>query len=77
MLKKEHKAAENCHVCLKPFVDPKNRKVRDHYTELSRDAGHNNCNLKYQILDFVPIAFHNLSGYDAHLFIKELLRDVL
>ena len=28
--------------------------------------------MKYRIPDFVPIAFHNLSGYDAHLFIKEL-----
>ena len=74
VLKREHEAAESCHICLKPFDDPGNRKVRDHchYTGLYRGAAHNNCNLKYKIPDFVPIAFHNLSGYDAHLFIKEL-----
>ena len=51
-------------------------KVRDHchYTGLYRGAAHNNCNLKYRIPDYIPIVFHNLSGYDAHLFIKELGR---
>ena len=74
--KREHKAAENCHICLKEFNDPKNKKVRDHchYTGLYRGAAHNNCNLKYRIPDYIPIVFHNLSGYDAHLFIKELGR---
>ena len=28
--------------------------------------------MKYKIPDHIPIAFHNLSGYDVHLFIKEL-----
>ena len=36
VLKREHKAAEKCHICLKEFNDPKNKKVRDHclYTGL-------------------------------------------
>ena len=74
--KREHKAAEKCHICLKGFNDPKNKKVRDHchYTGDYRGAVHNNCNLKYKIPDHIPIVFHNLSGYDAHLFIKELGR---
>ena len=74
VLKREYEAAKSCHICLKPFGDPENRKVRDHchYTGLYRGAAHNNCNMKYRIPDFVPIAFHNLSGYDAHLFIREL-----
>ena len=56
--------------------DPRNRKVRDqcHYTGLYRGAAHNNCNLKYLIPGYIPTAFHNLSGYDTHLFIKELGR---
>ena len=29
-LKREHKAAEKCHICLKEFNDAKNKKVRDH-----------------------------------------------
>ena len=74
--KREHEAAEKCHICLKEFNDPRNRKVRDHchYTGLYRGAAHNNCNLKYLIPDYIPSVFHNLSGYDAHFFIKELGR---
>jgi hypothetical protein len=36
VLKSEHLAAERCHICLQPFTDPANRKVRDHchYTGL-------------------------------------------
>ena len=53
-----------------------NRKVRPHchHTSLYRRAAHNNCNLKYLIPDYIPTEFHNPSGYDAHLFIKELGR---
>ena len=71
---KAHREAETCHICLKAFDDPENRKVRDHchYTGLYRGAAHNTCNLRYKMPDHIPIAFHNLSGYDAHLFIKEL-----
>ena len=39
---------------------------------LYRGAAHNNCNLKYRIPYHIPTVFHNLNGYDAHLFIKEL-----
>ena len=60
----------------KEFNNPRNRRVRDHfhYTGEYRGAAHNNCNLKYKIPDHIPIVFHNLIGYDAHLFIKELRR---
>ena len=76
VLKREHKAAEKCHICLKEFNDPQNKKIRDHchYIGLYRGPAHNNCNLKYRIPDHISIVFHNLSGYDAHLFIKELGR---
>ena len=30
--------------------------------------------MKYRIPDHIPIVFHSLSDYDAHLFIKELGR---
>ena len=74
MLMREHDTAEKCHICLKEFNDRRNRKVRDHchYAGLYQGATHNDCNLKYKIPDHIPIVFHNLSGYDAHLFIKEL-----
>ena len=60
---------------MKPFDDPENnQKVRDHchYTGLYRGAARNSCNLQYKIPKHIPIVFHNLSGYDAHLFIREL-----
>ena len=62
-----------CHICLYPFKD-KDRKVRDHchYTRKYRGAAHSKCNLKYKIPGHIPMIFHNLSGYDAHLFIREL-----
>ena len=74
VLRTEHEAAEKCHICLKEFNEPENRKVRDHchYTGLYRGAAHNNCNLKYRMPDHIPIVFHNLIGYEPHLFIKEL-----
>ena len=63
MLKREHKTAERCHICIKEFNEPQNKKVRDHchYTSLYQGAAHNNCNLQYQIPDHMPTVFHNLS----------------
>ena len=46
--------------------------MRDH-CHLSgkfRGATHEVCNLKYKVPTFFPVVFHNLSGYDSHLFIK-------
>ena len=76
VLKREHEAAEKCHICLKEFNDTRNRKVRGHchYTGLYQGVAHSNCNLKYLMPDYIPIVFHNLIGYDDHLFIKELGR---
>ena len=47
VLKREHKAAGRCKICLKEFNDPQNKKVKDHchYTGLYRGAAYNNCNL--------------------------------
>ena len=28
--------------------------------------------MRYKIPSYIPVVFHNLSGYDAHLFIREL-----
>ncbi|XP_057305351.1 uncharacterized protein LOC130642280 [Hydractinia symbiolongicarpus] len=75
ILKKEHDSATSCHICMKSFYnDGYSRKVRDHchYTGLYRGAAHAICNRRYNIPSHVPVIFHNLSGYDAHLFIREL-----
>ena len=49
-------------------------RVRDHchLTGIYRGAAHNKCNLQYRRPKFIPVVFHNLSGYDSHLFIKNL-----
>ena len=65
--------ATKCHMCFKEFQEL-NPKVRDHchYTGKYRGPAHRICNLRYKIPSDIPIIFHNLSGYDAHLFIREL-----
>ena len=70
---KQYKKARECHICYKPF-NFKDPKVRDHrhYTGRYRGPAHTLCNLSYKIPSYIPVIFHNLSGYDAHLFIKEL-----
>ena len=37
-----------------------------------RGAAHSLCNLWYQIPGFIPVVYHNLSGYDSNLFVKIL-----
>ena len=75
----EYKNAKKCHICLKEFF-PKdikgNIKVRDHchFTGRYRGAAHVSCNLQCKIPDYIPVVFHNLAGYDTHLFIKELAK---
>ena len=70
---KKYKRSTKCNICYKRFTlrDP---KVRDHchYTDLYRGPAHSLCNLRYKILSYIPVVFHNLSGYDAHLFTREL-----
>ena len=70
---KKCKRSTKCHICYKPFTQT-NLKVKDHchYTGLYRGPVHSLCNLRYKILSHIPVVFHNLSGYDAHLFIREL-----
>ena len=72
---KDYKKASSCHICFKPFKEG-NRKVRDycHYSGIYRGVAHSLCNLQCKIPSYIPIVFHNFSGYDAHLFIKGLAR---
>ena len=72
---KEYVCAKKCHICYGSFK-PKDRKVRDHchYTGIYRGAAHSLCNLQYKIPSYIPVVFHNLAGYDAHMFIRELVK---
>ena len=69
-----YKKATHCHICEEEIDKDKDKKVRDHchLTGKFRGAAHNKCNLKFKIPKFYPVIFHNLSGYDSHLFIKNL-----
>ena len=66
--------ATKCWICNKEFKED-DKKVRDHchFTGRYRGAAHNSCNLNYKKPKFTPVVFHNLSGYDSHLFIKKIL----
>ena len=70
---KEFNAAVNCHICSRELGDD---RVRDHchFTGEYRGAAHNKCNLMCKKPRILPVIFHNLQGYDAHLFIKQLAK---
>ena len=70
---KDYKHATSCHICFKPFREG-NRKVRNHChnSGIYRGAAHSLCNLQYKIPSYIPVIFHNLAGYDAHMFMREL-----
>ena len=72
---KEYEWATKCHICFKPF-SKKKIKVTDHchYGGLYRGGAHSSCNLRYKIPNYIPVIFHNLAGYDAYLFIRELAK---
>ena len=63
--------AETCHICKKELLSDKVRDHR-HFTGQYRGAAHNSCNLQCRKPMILPVIFHNLQGYDAHLFIKQL-----
>ena len=77
---RDFQSATECHICeQKLSIDKKTGKilkVRDHchFTGKYRGAAHNDCNLKCREPLFIPVIFHNLQGYDAHLFIKQLAK---
>ncbi len=83
--KNQHEKAEKCYACEdvfgrmcginkdtgEPIVV---KKCRDHchITGKYRRAACNKCNLRMRVPMFVPVLFHNLEGYDSHLFVKSL-----
>ena len=68
---KDYYSQVQCEICEIPLDDI---RVKDHchLTGKYRGAAHNKCNLNYKNPKFIPVIFHNLAGYDAHLFIKQL-----
>ena len=58
-----YEKASRCHICFKPF-NSKDPKVRYHchHTGCYRGPTHLLCNLRYRILCYILVVFHNLSG---------------
>ena len=69
--RKQFNKASDCWICGEELG---NDRVRDHchYTGRYRGPAHNSCNLKYRKPNNISVFFHNLSGYDSHLFIKKI-----
>ena len=69
--KEQYEKETKCWICKGEL---NNDKVRDHchFTGRYRGAAHNECNLNYRKPNFTALVFHNLSGYDSHLFKKNL-----
>ena len=68
---KSFKEAKSCSICEEELG---NDRVRDHchITGKFRGAAHNTCNLNCPLPRIIPVVFHNLQSYDAHLFIKKI-----
>ena len=77
---KDFRSATHWHICEKKLFRDKETgkilKVRDHchFTGEYRGAAHNECNLECKKPLILPVIFHNLQGYDSHLFIKQLAK---
>ena len=82
--KDQHKKSDSCYACGMKFgttrknewtkKEEKVIKCADHchITGKYRGAACDKCNLRMKVPKFVPVLFHNLEGYDAHLFVKSL-----
>ena len=82
--KTAYEKSEKCYACEIQFeserINEKTKKkekivkCRDHchVTGKYRGAACDKCNLRMRVPKFVPVLFHNLEGYDSHLFVKSL-----
>ena len=72
--KRKYEESTNCHICGNNEFTEEDWKVRDHchISGKFRGATHNTCNMKFRVTTFTSVFFHNLSGYDAHLFVRNL-----
>ena len=63
--------SQDCWICNQNINKDKD-KVRDHchITGKYRGAATNKCNSKLNIPKQLIIIFHNLEGYDGHIFLK-------
>ena len=67
-----HETNNTCHICSKTCIN----KVKDHCHETGKYRGPacRICNLRYKQQNFIPVIFHNGSGYDFNLLYSELFK---
>ena len=67
-----HETNNTCQICSKTCIN----KVRDpcHETGKYRGPACKICNLRYKQQNFIPVIFHNGSGYDFNLLNSELFK---
>ena len=72
--KARHFQATCCYICQKPFTEEEDYRVRDHdhATGEYRGPAHRSCNLQKQRKQVIPVAAHNLRGYDSHLIVQKI-----
>ena len=80
---KLHQDAKVCYICRRQILKnlPKSKNygtLRDHchYTGKYRGAAHNICILKSNVLNEIPVVFHNGLNYDYHFLMKELAKEL-
>ena len=66
-----YREAKYCSICEEELGKD---RVRDHchITGKYRGAAHKSCNINCRLPLIIPVIFHNLQSYDAHLFIKKI-----
>ena len=72
---KELKKQTKCKNCNKKFMRKDKVIDHDHITGKYRGAAHSSCNIKLRIDPDkikIPVFFHNLRGYDAHLIMQHI-----
>ena len=72
---KEFRKQTKCKHCNKKFMNKDKVIDHDHITGKYRGAAHSSCNLKLRIDPDkinIPVFFHNLRGYDAHLIMQHI-----
>ena len=64
--------SSTCWICGK-LIDDDDEKVKNHchITGKFRGAAHWSCNINLQLTKKVSVIFHNLRGYDSHLFFNK------
>ena len=67
-----HETNNTCHICSKTCIN----KVRAdcHESGKYRGPACGMCNLRYKQQNFIPVIFHNGSGYDFNLLYSELVK---